>query len=164
MQPSDTANVEDFVASEPIDLSNCDREPIHIPGLIQPHGLLLTLGEPKLEILQISENVEHFLGIPAEKLLGKPLNYLCSKTKVQEICQYLQQDNLEVFSPLQLRIRSFLPSSTQQKTQSQNFRAILHRSDGLLVMELKPSKIAQSQEFIKFYHVLKEAIAKLTQF
>ena len=26
---------------EPVDLSNCDREPIHIPGLVQPHGALL---------------------------------------------------------------------------------------------------------------------------
>ncbi|MGN6725364.1 MAG: hypothetical protein ACTHLZ_05570, partial [Tepidisphaeraceae bacterium] len=26
-----------------IDLTNCDREPIHIPGSIQPHGALLVL-------------------------------------------------------------------------------------------------------------------------
>ncbi|MBD2358239.1 response regulator [Tolypothrix sp. FACHB-123] len=153
MQPLDTANVQAFVASESI----------HIPGLIQPHGLLLTLGEPKLEILQISENVKHILGINGEKLLGKPLNYLCSKTKFKEICQYLQQDNLEVFSPLELRIRSFLPSSAKHKTQWQNFRAILHRSDGLLVMELEPSKVTKSKEFLKFYHLLKEAIAKIRQ-
>ena len=27
----------------PVDLTNCEREPIHIPGAIQPHGLLLAL-------------------------------------------------------------------------------------------------------------------------
>ena len=26
------------------DITNCDREPIHVPGAIQPHGLLLALG------------------------------------------------------------------------------------------------------------------------
>jgi light-regulated signal transduction histidine kinase (bacteriophytochrome) len=26
---------------EPVDLTNCDREPIHIPGSIQPHGAML---------------------------------------------------------------------------------------------------------------------------
>ena len=26
---------------ETFDLTNCDREPIHIPGSIQPHGCLL---------------------------------------------------------------------------------------------------------------------------
>ncbi|RYG67448.1 hypothetical protein EON80_13560, partial [bacterium] len=38
-----------------VDVTNCDREPIHIPGFIQPHGLLLALQEPNLEILQASE-------------------------------------------------------------------------------------------------------------
>ncbi|KAF3884641.1 hypothetical protein DA73_0400003475 [Tolypothrix bouteillei VB521301] len=41
-----------------LNLSNCDSQPIHIPGLIQPNGLLLTLHEPQLEILQMSEHVE----------------------------------------------------------------------------------------------------------
>jgi chemotaxis family two-component system sensor kinase Cph1 len=37
----------------PIDLNNCDKEPIHIPGLIQPHGILMVLEEPKLNIIQM---------------------------------------------------------------------------------------------------------------
>jgi hypothetical protein len=32
----------------PVDLTNCEREPIHIPGSIQPHGVLLVLKEPEL--------------------------------------------------------------------------------------------------------------------
>lgn len=36
------------------DLSNCDREPIHIPGSIQPHGLLLVLHPDTLEVLQVA--------------------------------------------------------------------------------------------------------------
>ena len=27
----------------PVDLTNCEDEPIHIPGAIQPHGLLLAV-------------------------------------------------------------------------------------------------------------------------
>ncbi len=37
-------------AGAPVDLTTCDREPIHIPGAIQPHGLLLVLREPDLVI------------------------------------------------------------------------------------------------------------------
>ena len=40
-----------------VDLTTCDREPIHIPGSIQPHGVLLVLTEPALTIAQVSENV-----------------------------------------------------------------------------------------------------------
>ena len=31
----------DAVTPETLDLNNCDREPIHIPNSIQPHGILL---------------------------------------------------------------------------------------------------------------------------
>ena len=37
-------------AAPAIDLSTCDREPIHMPGSIQPHGFLLTLSD-NLEVL-----------------------------------------------------------------------------------------------------------------
>lgn len=36
------------------DLADCDREPIHIPGSIQPHGLLLVLHPATLEVLQLA--------------------------------------------------------------------------------------------------------------
>jgi two-component system, chemotaxis family, sensor kinase Cph1 len=163
MQPSDTLNITEFTTSETIDLTNCDREPIHIPGLIQPHGVMLTLSEPQLEILQVSENVEQVLGITVVQLLGQPLSQLCSKTKVKEISQYLKYDNLEVFSRLELRIHSVPTSSTNQKAHSQSFRGMLHRSDGVLVMELEPRKVTKSQQILKFYYLLKEAIATLTQ-
>ncbi len=32
------------------DLSNCAVEPIHVPGSIQPHGVLVALSEPELTI------------------------------------------------------------------------------------------------------------------
>ena len=35
---------------QPLDLTNCDREPIHIPGSIQPHGILLVI-DPSSEIV-----------------------------------------------------------------------------------------------------------------
>ncbi|WP_445241263.1 hypothetical protein [Microcoleus vaginatus] len=32
-------------ALEEVDLTNCDREPIHLSGHIQPHGVLLVVRE-----------------------------------------------------------------------------------------------------------------------
>ncbi len=40
--------------AEPVDLSTCAQEPIHIPGRIQPHGLLFVLEDPSLVVLQAS--------------------------------------------------------------------------------------------------------------
>ena len=33
------------------ELTECDREPIHIPGAIQPHGALLVVTEPDLAVV-----------------------------------------------------------------------------------------------------------------
>jgi PAS domain S-box-containing protein len=45
------------------DLSNCEREQIHLAGSIQPHGALLVVREPDYVIVQASENASSFLGL-----------------------------------------------------------------------------------------------------
>jgi light-regulated signal transduction histidine kinase (bacteriophytochrome) len=45
------------------DLSNCEREQIHLPGSIQPHGALLLLRLPDLVIERASANAATFLGL-----------------------------------------------------------------------------------------------------
>lgn len=57
----------------PIDLDNCAREPIHIPGSVQPRGVLLVAQDDGGVVLQASTNVETVLGRPVEAVLGAPL-------------------------------------------------------------------------------------------
>jgi chemotaxis family two-component system sensor kinase Cph1 len=45
----------------------CDLEPIHIPGAIQPHGLLIALDPRSLTVLQISANCAAYLGAAPEE-------------------------------------------------------------------------------------------------
>ncbi|MDF1729821.1 MAG: hypothetical protein P1U53_18955, partial [Sulfitobacter sp.] len=65
-------------------IDDCASEPIHIPGSIQPHGLLLTLSEPALEVLQASSNLSGALGLDAQRLSGQALaSVLGSEAAVQ---------------------------------------------------------------------------------
>jgi chemotaxis family two-component system sensor kinase Cph1 len=57
------------------DLSNCEREQIHLAGSIQPHGVLLLLREPDLVVVQASDNAETFLGLEVP-VLGLELGQL----------------------------------------------------------------------------------------
>lgn len=52
-----------LIPGTPIDLSNCDREPIHIPGTIQPHGALLAFDRDG-RLTDASANASELLGIP----------------------------------------------------------------------------------------------------
>ncbi len=56
------------------DLSNCEREQIHLAGSIQPHGMLLRMVEPDLDIIQASANAAEFLGVG--EVVGMPLEGL----------------------------------------------------------------------------------------
>ncbi len=58
------------------DLSNRARELIHHPGSIQPHGVLLVLAEPRLDIAQVSANAETMLGLAVAALIGAPIETL----------------------------------------------------------------------------------------
>ncbi len=50
------------------DLTNCEREPIHLAGSIQPHGALLVAREPDLFIVQASANAAGFLGLTSSPI------------------------------------------------------------------------------------------------
>ncbi len=62
-----------------ITLENCDREPIHTPGGVQPHGALLALEGVARTIVQRSDNALAVLGVGAE-LLGTTLDALIGET------------------------------------------------------------------------------------
>lgn len=55
------------------DLSNCERELIHLAGSIQPHGLLLVVDEPAATVRMASANAAPLLGLRLPALLGRPL-------------------------------------------------------------------------------------------
>jgi light-regulated signal transduction histidine kinase (bacteriophytochrome) len=42
--------IKDIVNRDLVNLTNCEHEPIHIPGSIQPHGFLLGLKTGDLSI------------------------------------------------------------------------------------------------------------------
>src|SRR5690242_6135439 len=84
--------------ADPVDLSNCDREPIHIPGAVQPHGVLMALSEPALEITQVSDNAGRLLGVPVESLLGGAgggdLSLLLDESQLAAVRRSLRDDDL----------------------------------------------------------------------
>lgn len=54
------------MSAERIDLTNCDREPIHIPGSIQPHGCMLVCDIHGASIVRHSVNAGDMLELSGE--------------------------------------------------------------------------------------------------
>ena len=66
-----------------VNLDNCAREPIHVPGAIQPRGVLLHLRPRDLRIVQVSANTAEVLGHRPEALVDRPLESLIGTTSAR---------------------------------------------------------------------------------
>ncbi|HLL59461.1 MAG TPA: GAF domain-containing protein, partial [Allosphingosinicella sp.] len=64
-----------------VDLTNCDREPIHILGAIQPIGFLLALSSDWM-IVRASRNISQFFDAQADDLIGRPLIQLLTQAAI----------------------------------------------------------------------------------
>lgn len=122
---------EELLAPETeVTLANCDREPIHIPGAIQPHGMLLTLSEPEMTIRQASANVDRFLGRSAEELIGGSIDPVLDAESVAAIRELAARPLEDEVAVTTVQVREVEGASA--------YELFLHRSGGLLVGELEP--------------------------
>lgn len=117
-------NPQDQKAFEEL-LANCADEPIRFPGAIQPHGLLLTLTEPALQIIQVSANVETLLARAPESLIGQPLHSLIGAEHTAQVLEALQQTTFSEAAPLRFELNGTA------------FEGLLHRHQGVLILELE---------------------------
>jgi two-component system, chemotaxis family, sensor kinase Cph1 len=72
---------------EPVDLSNCEREPIHVPGSIQPRGVLLAVSEPDMVVRQVSRNLADVVGTAWDDALGRPLAEVLGTIPAQAVAR-----------------------------------------------------------------------------
>ena len=113
-----------------VDLTECEREPIHIPGSIQPHGVLLVLNARDLSVVQASENTEDMLGVTAAQALGRPLDYLLGVEAVGVL-----RDKLTTALP---RSRAgYLGTIAVPGGGGRSFHAVAHRAEGGVILELE---------------------------
>ena len=148
---------------ENANLTNCDREPIHIPNLIQPHGVLLVVWSAEWKILQVSLNTEQILGIKPEDLLDKPLTQLLGESQTTAIQSCLRED-FEHCNPV--------PIAIERGKEVVTFDGIVHRDGEIVLVELEQSDDSSTQhdlngssernlDFFNFHRLVKKPIAKI---
>ncbi|MEA5577418.1 ATP-binding protein [Anabaena sp. UHCC 0451] len=165
-----------FKIPETLDFSKYEQEPIHLSGHIQPHGVFIALQKPDLKILQISENIEQFLGISAESLLGQNLNCLLSSAQIQLITNGFEYDKQSLIHLLEI--------PNYQPNTSSLFIGMFHEANGVLILELEPHaaieinpllgcthlleravfRIGHASHLSDLYHIIAQEVRKITQF
>ncbi|MEG4446649.1 GAF domain-containing protein [Microcoleus sp. AT9_B5] len=140
-------------ALEQVDLTNCDREPIHLSGHIQPHGVLLVVREPELEILQASENTQDLLGVEAASAIGRNLSLFFNRVQLKKLKLCLCNENLKTVNPIKL--------SVINKGKYLEFDCILHRLEEVLMVELELATNPENLSVFSFYHSVRATVSKI---
>ena len=126
-----------FMTKYNVDLTNCDKEPIHIPGRIQSHGFLIAADAFDLAILYVSENVDFYLGKSSSDLLKMDalefnvfFGSVANDTDLHQLLKLAKnQENFSIINPYKLLIKE------------EPYYLILHESHGKIIMEFEPATL-----------------------
>src|SRR3954466_16024303 len=108
--------IRDIVNRDIVNLTNCEHEPIHVPGSIQPHGFLLGLKEAGLIIDYCSSNSLQFLGVAHEQLLGKSFEMVFGQAETERFRSYVASEAGTFSAPLHITFDRTHFSCVVQKT------------------------------------------------
>ena len=133
---------------------NCDKEPIHIPGCIQPHGVLIVVRSDDLTIIQVSENCDHWLGKTPDELLGQPVVEVVGQANVSTLREMLDQNHLENNPHYAF---SFVP----QANSASPLDVTAHVSSGSLILEMERTGRTDGGPPLDYLQLVKEALGRI---
>lgn len=114
---------------DPVNLTNCDREPIHIPGSIQPHGCMVVCSPGGGTVLRHSENAAEMLG------LSEPLNGASLESLFDEACVEALRTAEAIAGDVARPALLFdLPVSPERR-----FDVSVHRKGAAVLIEFEPA-------------------------
>lgn len=131
-----------------VDLTDCDQEPIHVPGAIQPHGFLLGVFPADMEIALASANASEFLGRPAP-IVGERLDLILAPKDLTRI-----RDALLSLGPNQVE-------SIHTKVSGEPWECLFHSSGELLIIEFEPSDRQVPESALDFYRRSQASLSRL---
>jgi light-regulated signal transduction histidine kinase (bacteriophytochrome) len=114
------------------DLTICDREPIHSPGAIQPHGVLLVLDRHDLAIRQWAGDTRFFLGVELGRAGQLTLFSLFGEQALSPILAQLESDKVKIAPSIVLGL---MPLSGHLPLD-----ATLHADGDTAILELEAAR------------------------
>lgn len=108
----------------------CAREPIQHLGMIQPHGVLVSVAMPDWTVRQASLNVEALLGITAEALIGESLRDYVDDHVLEQVA-----DAVSLTSPGAPPLRAGMSNIGLEALMCE---MSVHTNDRLVHLEIEP--------------------------
>lgn len=120
-----------------VDLTNCDREPIHIPGSIQPHGAMVVLSQDGL-VSFVSKNIADFLGDTNHYYIGAELADVVGNSVAHDVANAIAQAGSGQTAGVVLKAKVGDGNSTADIT--------VHRYEDRTFLEFEPPASTEDTE------------------
>ncbi|MEZ0131436.1 GAF domain-containing protein, partial [Flavobacterium sp. LBUM151] len=117
--------IKNIVNRDIVTLTNCEHEPIHIPGSIQPHGFLLGVtSDWKIDFC--TENTSALIDLSYKEIIGKDFCAIFGNQAKEAIVNYINDDKTQLIFPLEIELLGKL------------FQLSIHKSNDTYVLEAEP--------------------------
>ncbi|MDP3968212.1 MAG: SpoIIE family protein phosphatase [Nocardioides sp.] len=136
------------------DLTNCDREPIHVPGAVQPHGLLLGLDDAGTVVVA-SANCPAMVGASVEDVVGSALADVVGTPAARSILALNGSGDLR--EPIRLVLTPAGGVLAEGEAD-----VVLHRAGERVVVEIEPRVDLASLPPVS-YRSARGAVLRLTE-
>lgn len=143
-------DIKDIVNRDIVNLTNCEQEPIHIPGSIQPHGFLLGLKGETLLIDYCSANTAEYLSLFHSQLLGQSFGTIFGTQAADTLREYEHNGMMLGSTLLRLTLAGV------------DFLCTLHKNDDdIYILEGEPVTLVtrqavdvydQTSQFLAYMH------------
>ena len=137
----------------PVDLTDCAREPIHVPGYTQAFGVLLAMPAGSDRISQISNNTGLLFSSDPFLVVGKKLSEVLGQANAETVFASLKSGDWKETNPLRI--------SVEHEGATREVNAIVHRYDGLDFVELEPVSAEGAQVAARSYNLVQGALTRL---
>lgn len=118
-----------------IDLENCAKEPIHIIGRTQSHGVLIACHPATFEISQCGTNSGALFAVDHNSLLGQNISMLFGHQQLEKLKSSLASEELSIPQEVEINGEKFL--------------MLGHFSDQSLVLDFEPVKEVHDPYFFQ---------------
>lgn len=116
-----------------IDKDACAREPIHIPGSIQPHGYLLVLDAADYSVIAVSQNLADDIDLSPEDMTGRRASDFLVSATAETLESVLGRGGRNL--PLRVVLR--------HPDRPDELEGVVRVDGGQLLLELGPSTSAE---------------------
>lgn len=133
-------------------LAQCEKEKIHQPGSIQPHGALLQLDQD-FKICQASDNLSAFCHQSAQQLIGQSFRLLAGQAGIRQL------ESLQGLGDWRHTAMVELEIMTGKGPRSVN--ALVSRSSSNWLVEFEPAHLTDQQLFQQLFIPIRDSLWQL---